>query len=703
MIKARFRGAYLAAFMSFATIVGASGLQAQPAPDTFGGNSSTRVIVRLRADTFARSNHRRAAAAADADALPKTSARLRGLAAAWRATKMRRGYEEAFANPALAEKHGLDRTFVLEVPAGTDTDRLAKALSALADEVEVASPDVIGGVAGDPVIPADSQFNLQWGMHNTGQNIQGLTGLEDADIDAPEAWAIHTGVGANQVIVAVVDSGVSSHPEYGNNLGPNSTGRILPGWNTVLNSGAPANLTDNCNLPVGHGTHVAGTIGAAGGKSCGSGTSETGKTCVTVEDCAIGCLGGTNGGQICITNADCPGSVCGTPTCSAVGVVGMSWGVSLLPVKVLTNCNGSSADLNEGIIWAADHGANVINLSVQFNLTQQATVTAMQSAVNYAHDAGVLLVAATGNNDNCSNSLPPANDTVCYPAKLSNVLAVSATDNNDGFGTFANYGPEVDVAAPGKDVRSTALNGSYQYLFGTSMATPHVAGLAALIKSYVPELTNDQIEEIIETSAEDRGEIGWDNKFGFGRINAHLALLAAAQWPGILESSPPDMAIDAGQPFDPNTLEPQGWSSIEVRFPRDVGGVASSDFVIDQAVAGAAPIVTAIEPLDIDRVRVVLDRPIDPLAWTTLTHVATGSRVRLGFLPGDCDGDAFTSPADILALIDSLNEVFPRPLHSTDIDRSGLALPADILGLIDLLNGAAPYASYNGASLPPLP
>ncbi len=706
MATARIQRTRLRNIVFFAPILIAAGSFAQSTqthlPDTFGGIASTHVVVRLRADAFARSNLRRAGATADVDALPRTSPRMRALAASWRASKMRRGYEAAFGNPALAEKHGLDRTFVLEVPPGTDTERLAAALSALSDEVELASPDVIGGVAADPLIPGDTFFGDQWAMHNIGQAFSGgLPGTVDADIDAPEAWAIHTGVGPNQVIVAVIDSGINSHPEYGNNLGLASTGRIVPGYNTVVatNPQSAANLQDTCP----HGTHVAGIIGAAGGNSCGGGTSETGKTCDTIADCALGCLGGSNGGQPCVTNVNCPGSVCGAPTCSAIGVAGVSWGVYLMPVKVMTGCSGVSTDLAEGIIWAADHGADIINMSVQYNLTTSGQITAFQNAVNYAHDSGVLLVAATGNNDNCSNSLPPANDTVCYPARLLNVMAVSATDNNDALGTFSNYGDEVDVAAPGKDIRSTWTNGSYQYLLGTSMATPHVSGLAALIKSYVPDLTNDEIEEIIETSAEDRGAAGWDNRFGFGRINAHLALLAAAQWPGILESSPPDTAIDAGQPFDRNTFAPYGWSNVEIRFPRDAGGVASSDFVIEQTVAGAAPVITAIEPIDPDRVRIVLDRPIDPLAWTTITHVATGSRVRLGFLPGDAEGNGFTSPADILALIDSLNGVVSRPVWSTDIDRSGVTAPADILGLIDLLNGAIPYTPYNGASLPPMP
>ncbi len=671
-------------------------------PGTFGGFATTQVVVRLRADAFARSTLRRASAAADPDALQGASARLRALAASWRGTKMRRVYENAFANPALAEKHGLDRTFVLEVPAGTDTHRFAKALGSLVDDVELASPDEIGGIAGDPVIPEDGFFGDQWGMNNTGQAFfGGASGTPDADIDASEAWGIHTGEGEQEVIVAVLDSGVSSHPDYGTNLGPTSTGRILPGWNTVLNSGAAANLSDGCGS--GHGTHVAGIIGAAGGPSCSGGTSETGKTCVTADDCAPGCVGGSMAAQLCLTNGDCPGGTCGQPACAAVGVAGVSWGVHLLPVKILTGCTGMATDLSEGIIWAADNGADIINLSVQFNLTQQSSITAMQSAVNYAHELGVLLVAATGNQDNCSNGQPPANDTVCFPARMPNVLAVSASDNNDLLWVFSNYGNEVDVAAPGKDIRSTINNGMYGYISGTSMATPHVSGLAALIKSYVPDLTNDDLEDIITATAEDRGGTSWDIQFGFGRINAHQALLAAAQWPGILESNPPDMAIDAAQPLNRNTLQPQGWSSVEVRFPRDVGGVASADFVIEQTVAGTPPAIVAVESVEPDRVRVVLDRPIDPLAWTTITHVPTDSRIRLGFLPADADGDAFSSPADILGLIDSLNGVAPRPLWSTDLDRSGIAAPADILSLIDLLNGVAPFGSFNGASLPPMP
>ena len=731
----------------------------QPRPsrpmDVFGGISSTRVVVRLKADAFQRSNAARAGVVADANALPRMSARFQTIAAGWRASNMRRLYLQPFASPALAEKHALDRTFVLEVPSGTNTEAMAAAIAALNNEVEFATTDVIGGVAADQLIPNDTNFGMQWGMHNTGQNINLQIGTPGADIDAPKAWAIHTG-DFGTVTVAVLDSGINSHPEYGNNVAPYPNGRIVQGTNTVVNGGT---TLDNCP----HGTHVAGIIAAQG-----------------------------NNGS---------------------GVAGVTWGAYIMPVRVLTGCDGNSTDLAEGIIWATDHGADIINMSLQYNLTTPGQIAYVQSAINYAHDErGVLLVGAAGNNNSCgiyyyrcstgsvnvgaectsasecqracigganaggscsSNGNCPngtcafptcdpvgvcsagsvnvdaqctsasqcqracigganagrscsSNENcpdgtcafpscapygVCYPAKAANVVGIAATDNRDNFAstsvfdTFtSNFGPEIDVCAPGERIWSTYTDGSYRYLSGTSMATPHVAGLAALVKSYVSELTNDQIAEIIMSTAEDRGPAGWDFRYGFGRINAYEALKAAELWPGVLGSDPPDGAIDARQPLDPTGTIVQGWSEVVITFPRNLGGVASADFAVTQTVAGAAPMVVNVQPIDADRVRVVLDRPIEPLAWTTITHLPTATRIRLGYLPGDVNGDRTSAPVDILALIDSLNGVGPTlSIWSTDIDRSNLAAPADILQEIDLLNGAGPYAVYNGATLPPMP
>jgi len=623
----------------------AQGRNLAPGPDQFGGVSSSRIIVRLKADAFKRTSAARANAVADDDVLPKLSTRLQTTAAGWRANKMRRLYPQSFGSPASAEKHALDRTFVLEVPPGTNTAAMAAAIVAASSDVEFATTDVIGGVAADQLIPNDTDFGVQWGMHNTGQNINGQIGTPGADIDAPEAWAIHTG-DFGTVTVAILDSGVDSHPEYGNNVAPYPNGRIVQGYNTYWNSSDPAKLRDGCP----HGTHVAGIIAAQG----------------------------NNG----------------------AGVAGVTWGAYIMPIRVLfdppNGCYGNSTDLAEGIVWAADHGANIINMSLQYNLTLDAEIAMLQNAVNYAHDRGVLLVGATGNNSSCGFGV------VCYPAKALNVLGVGATDNQDNIGSFSNWGPQIDVCAPGKDIWSTWTNGSYTYLYGTSMATPHVAGLAALVKSYVPELTNDQIASIIMSTAKDLGPAGWDDHYGFGRINAHDALKAAEVWPGILSSDPPDGAIDARQPLDATGTIAQGWSEVTITFPRNLGGVASADFAVTQTVAGAAPVILSVQPIDAFRVRVVLDRPIAPLAWTTITHVPTGTRIRLGYLPGDVNGDRTSAPVDILALIDSLNGVGPiLPIWSTDIDRSNLAAPADILQEIDLLNGAGPYDAYNGATLPP--
>ncbi len=691
--------------------------------DEFGGFSSSRLVVRFKHDAFRRSNAARASAIADHDALSKFGVRFRDTSAAWGAKSMRRMYSGAFKNAATAESLALDRTFVLEVPHGTNTEALARVMATLHDEIEFAVPDVIGGVAGTPFIPNDTQFGMQWGMHNTGQSLQGgPAGFLDADIDAPEAWAIHTG-DVGTVTVAVIDSGINSHQEFGNNVPPYPNGRIVQGVNTTwmvcaggTNNGnscssgepcpgglcLPALSTDYINLQDGcpHGTHVAGIIGASG----------------------------NNGG----------------------GVAGVTWGAYLMPVRVLKGCNGNSTDLAEGIIWAADHGADIINMSLQYNITSPALITTVQDAINYAHAQGALLVGATGNNNSCgfgtcslgsvnygaqctssshclracigglnqgnacsSDSNCPGGScafpscipgVVCYPAKAANVLGVGATDNRDNIGSFSNFGAEVDVTAPGKDIWSTWTNGSFAFQFGTSMATPHVAGLGALIKSYVPELTNVQIADVIMRTVEDLGPSGWDNQYGFGRVNAHKALRAAAVWPGILASDPPDGAIDARLPVDRTGTVAQGWSQVTLTFPGEIGGVASGDFSITQTAAGSTPQISVVEPVGVDQVRVIFDRPIQPLAWTTLTHVTTGTRVRLGFLPGDINGDRTSAPADILALIDSLNGVAPQLAEwQTDIDRSGLTSPADILCEIDLLNGATPFDVYNGATLPPIP
>lgn len=296
--------------------------------------------------------------------------------------------------------------------------------------------------------PNDPGYGNQWGLNNVGQ----AGGIVDADIDAPEAWQIHTG--ANNITVAVIDSGVDlDHPDLLANL--------VAGYDFIGNIALP----DDTNS---HGTHVAGITAAIG-----------------------------NNGQ---------------------GITGVSWGAKIMPLKVLdTSGNGNTFDLAEAIYYAADHGAKIINMSLGANCPTP--WTNVEAAVNYARAKGVLLIAASGNS----------NGPVFCPALIQGVMAVGATDSFDGRWQWnslqgSNYGSALDVSAPGASIFSTVPNASYGYKTGTSMASPHVAGLAALIWSFAPSLTNNQVANILLSTSDDLGPPGQDPFFGHGRINARRAL-----------------------------------------------------------------------------------------------------------------------------------------------------------------------------------
>lgn len=259
--------------------------------------------------------------------------------------------------------------------------------------------------------------------------------------------------GSDSVMIAIVDTGVDL-------LHPDLSDKLVSGYDFVNNDSNPQD-------DHGHGTHVAGIAAAK-----------------------------TNNGT---------------------GVAGLSWGAKIMPIKVLNEYgNGSYENLTNGIIYAANHGAKIINLS----LGGTAQSWTLKQAVEYAHNLGCVVVAATGNT----------NSAVHYPARYPEAIAVAATDSNDQRASFSNYGPEVDVAAPGVNIRSTYWWGgsTYEWLSGTSQASPHVAGLAALIWSVNPSLSNTEVESIIKQTADDLGAAGRDNYYGFGRINARRALEATA-------------------------------------------------------------------------------------------------------------------------------------------------------------------------------
>lgn len=669
---------YLAAAMLVAALsadgAGAPGRRPQ---DVIGGVSSSQIVVRLKEGAFRNPAMLRRLATLGRDADPREALgeRFRDEARRCRVNGMRPAFSTEFAHPDRAAQFGLDRTYIIEVPAGSDTEAMAEAFARLGDDIEFATTDTIGGVAGADAqfVPNDPSFGNQYAMHNgrcggntggavcdadvdcgtltcSGQSVFGSFGVLDADIDAVEAWALHTG-DFGSVTIAILDSGLLSHPDLGNNVGPYPNGRIVEGRNTN-NPLTPFLTIDECNPR--HGTHVTG----------------------------IAAANGNNG----------------------IGIAGVTWGAYVMPIRVVNqNCFGTISHLSDGIRWAADHGADVANMSLQYYGISQAESNTLRDAIAYARAAGMLLVAASG------NGLQGGAGVVAYPARAAGTLGVSATNNDDVFCTVAtcnynaNYGNEVDISAPGDNIYSFGPNGGYVYLDGTSMATPIVSGVAALVKSYNTELPADDLGCILTTTVDDKGPIGWDNQFGFGRVNALSAFVAADNWREFVHSSiPPDGSIDARKPTDRDGTNLYGWQSIDVSIGTYPHIPIAGDFTVDQqgGVAGA-PTIAAIDDAGEQRFHIVLNRTIKPKAWTIIRHVGLCASIHLGFLPGDVNANGTMDGADVVTLLDELNAAAAtRALWSLDIDRSDVLTPADLLELVDLYNGAEGYDEYAGSTLP---
>lgn len=292
-------------------------------------------------------------------------------------------------------------------------------------------------------------------------------------------------VGGSHPIIAIVDTGVDASHR---DVGA----KVLPGWNFVSNN---SNTADD----YGHGTHVAGIAAAVS------------------------------------NNFD--------------GVAGMAWHNPILPVKVLDwEGRGTYDAIAAGITYAADRGAAVINLSLGGLYDSQT----LRKACEYAYRRGAVLVAAAGNN---------ASTLIRYPAAYPTVIAVGATTQTDDKAYFSNYGEQLSVTAPGVDILSTmplepvTLNSEYGYatmydsLSGTSMACPHVAGLAALMLSVNPYLAPDDVRHLLQRTALDLGELGWDERFGYGRVQADAAL-AELMYPRPPDATAPSLDILVPAPGD---------------------------------------------------------------------------------------------------------------------------------------------------------
>ncbi len=200
-----------------------------------------------------------------------------------------------------------------------------------------------------------------------------------------------------------------------------------------------------------------------------------------------------------------------------IGVIGVAPETNLYSIKVLdANGSGYMSDVIAGIQWSVDNGMKIVNMSLGSSVSSRS----LKNACDTAYNSGLLIIASAGNSGNSAGK----GNNVNYPARYDSVIAVAATDINNTRAWFSSTGPAVELSAPGVNIYSTLKGGTYGYLSGTSMAAPHVTGVAALIMSYNP-ITNVQTRIRLQTTTTDLGTIGKDNLYGYGLVNALKAVL----------------------------------------------------------------------------------------------------------------------------------------------------------------------------------
>ncbi len=307
------------------------------------------------------------------------------------------------------------------------------------------------------VVPNDPRYSEQWPLPLIG---------------APAAWGLARGMSAP---IAIIDSGIDlDHVDLqaklwtnpgetaGNGIDDDDNGFVddVYGFDWYNRDAEPQD-------DHGHGSHVASIVAAAGN--------------------------------------------------NAAGLAGLAWGTPLMALKVLgSSGSGRVEDLAEALIYAADNGARIINLSLTYDHTSPSET--VELAVEYALSQGCLIVAATGNDGGA----------VDYPARLPGVLAVGATDAADNVWISSNRGPELDLVAPGVNVLGCNHLGGWVYKTGTSMAAPHVAGTAALVWGLRPDWRYDEVASLLTDTALDLSPAGYDEASGAGRLDAGAAVMAAS-------------------------------------------------------------------------------------------------------------------------------------------------------------------------------
>jgi subtilisin family serine protease len=372
----------------------------------------------------------------------------------------------------------VDGLAVIEDEDGDTAEEVAAQYRSLGDLVEYAEPnyeinldrEMLGGLAHEH--PNDPMFGDQWSLDNHGQN----GGQAQADISAISAWAKTTG--SSKVVVAVIDSGVDyTHQDLMNNIWvrPPDIAQYTDaelgtiddtyGFNAVNDNGDPMDQN-------GHGTHCAGIIGAEGGNQ--------------------------------------------------LGITGVNWKVEIMPLRFIdASGSGSTKDAIKAINYVIDRkraGVNVRIISASWGSTMYSK--ALEDAIREAGKEGILFIAASGNASADADRSPH------YPASydLPNIISVAALTRNDQLASFSNYGAKrVHIAAPGAEILSTWLNGDFREASGTSMATPEVAGVAALVLSVDPDLSMKDLRERLLKSVDKLDSLAGKVSTG-GRINAAKAV-----------------------------------------------------------------------------------------------------------------------------------------------------------------------------------
>jgi thermitase len=323
------------------------------------------------------------------------------------------------------------------------------------------------------------------------------------DPDYSQEWHLQTiqapsawdvTTGSSSVPIAMIDSGVDpTHPDLAS--------KLIPGWSFLTG-------TADTHDVLGHGTETAGTAAAIGN--------------------------------------------------NAAGVAGVAWQNPIMPLVVLNSSDYASySNIANAIMYAADHGVRIVNISIGGTSAS----STMQTAVNYAWNKGTVVFAAAGNY---------ASSTPIYPAGCTNVVAVGATDSNDNLASFSNYGSYIDLTAPGVNIMTTTAGSGYGGVSGTSFSSPIAAGVAALVLSRNPSLSAQQLVTLLEQNSDDLGAPGYDQIFGWGRVNASRAVAAAGGGtftpaPSVTISSPaPSSTIQAAVTVQGNASASTSLSSVQL-------------------------------------------------------------------------------------------------------------------------------------------